>query len=130
MLRLSKNFTSDEFNLEKLSLTDSELLNFSLLVGNILQPTRNFVKCPIIVTSGLRSYSNNDFVGGSSTSQHLTGLAVDFSISSNTLLNDAYYYIMSYCPYDQLIYYKNKHFIHVSLNRVFSKNRKQNWINY
>lgn len=129
-LRLSKNFISNEFNLEKLVLTDTELLNFALLVGNILQPVRNFLKSPLTVTSGFRSYSYNLAVGGSSKSQHLTGLAVDFTTPSNTLLNDAYYYIMTYCPYDQLIFYKNKHFIHVSLNRNFSLNRKQNWIEY
>lgn len=43
-----------------------------------LEKVRALLKCPMQITSGYRSPSLNDAVGGSLTSQHRYGLAVDF----------------------------------------------------
>ena len=51
--------------------------NLVTLVNNLLDPLREAWKSPIMVTSGYRCGVLNKAVGGSTTSAHLYGLAVD-----------------------------------------------------
>ena len=52
--------------------------NIEYLVDTVLDPLREHLGCPIIITSGYRCADLNRDVGGSPTSQHLLGLAADF----------------------------------------------------
>lgn len=49
---------------------------------NLFQPTRDALGSPIIVSSGYRSPALNRAVGGSSTSAHSHGFAIDFTCPS------------------------------------------------
>lgn len=99
--------------------------NLSELVNNLLDPIRERFATPIIVTSGYRCRRLNALVGGVENSQHRTGKAVDFYFSgfSPKEMVQAFYEIEEEFDFDQLIYYKNRHFIHISYNG--SKNRHQ-----
>lgn len=112
--------------------SDEELLkvltNINALVNNVLDPLRAMIGRPIIITSGYRSRQINELVGGSKTSQHLTGRAADFHVRGFTpqQMNVVYQTIQMIFDFDQLIFYPSKNIIHVSWNG--DKNRQQSWV--
>ncbi len=81
-----KHFTIQEFEhsvMAALKGYDNEAprearRNIEYLVDTVLDPLREHLGCPIIITSGYRCRDLNRDVGGSPTSQHLLGLAADF----------------------------------------------------
>ena len=99
--------------------------NLNALVDKILDPLREAYKKPIIVTSGFRCEELNRLVGGSKTSQHRTGQAVDIRTISDTPEENKKLYdliIELNLPFDQLINEYNFDWVHVSFSE---KNRKQ-----
>lgn len=112
--------------------SDEELLavltNIKALVNNILDPLRSMIGRPIIITSGYRSQRVNELVGGSKTSQHLTGKAADIHVQGYTPQQmDVVYQTIQMCyNFDQLIFYPTKNIIHISWNG--DKNRQESWV--
>lgn len=99
--------------------------NLIALVDKILDPLREAYKKPIIVTSGFRCEELNRLVGGSKTSQHRTGQAVDIRTIPDTPEENKKLYdliIKLNLPFDQLIDEHNFDWVHVSFSE---KNRKQ-----
>lgn len=90
--------------------------NINLLVDNVLDPVRDMVDAPIIITSGYRSPQVNRLVGGVDNSQHMSGCAADFHVMGFTpsMMLGVFFYILNRLKYDQLIYYRSKNIIHVS----------------
>ena len=90
--------------------------NINLLVDNVLDPIRDMVHTPIIITSGYRCPQVNRLVGGVDNSQHMSGCAADFHVQGFTpsMMYEVFLYIFNTLEYDQLIYYRSKNFIHVS----------------
>ena len=119
--QLTKNFKLEEFLINNhdidLKPNFNEILNLKLLCLNVLQPLRDNIDNPIIITSGFRNKELNKIVHGANNSQHLTGQACDF-ICDN--LTEAYQYIRRNLTYDELILYVSDslktEFIHVSFN--------------
>lgn len=104
------------------------LTNINALVNNVLDPLRAMIGRPIIITSGYRNRQINELVGGSKTSQHLTGKAADFHVRGFTpqQMNVVYQTIQMLFDFDQLIFYPSKNIIHVSWNG--DKNRQASWV--
>lgn len=102
--------------------------NIKALVSNVLDPLRAIIGRPIIITSGYRSQQVNELVGGSKTSQHLSGKAADIHIQEYTpqQMDMVYRTIQMYYDFDQLIFYPSKNIIHVSWNG--DKNRQESWV--
>ena len=79
--KLSNHFTLAEFlNVEKYPDNKPTLqvvanLTYGCLM--LLEPAREAIGCPIIVTSGFRNPRVNPLVGGVRNSQHLIGQAAD-----------------------------------------------------
>lgn len=95
------------------------LENLLILCEKILDPLRAAFGKPLIVNSGYRSRSVNVAVGGVSTSQHLFGYAADISVRADCSLPDLFDLVQDLkLPFDQLIYYKKRRFIHVSWSPV------------
>ena len=90
--------------------------NINLLVDNVLDPVRDMVNAPIVITSGYRCPQVNRLVGGVDNSQHMSGCAADFHVMGFTpsMMYEVFLYIFNTLEYDQLIYYRSKNFIHVS----------------
>ena len=90
--------------------------NINLLVDNVLDPVRDMVNVPIIITSGYRCPQVNRLVGGVNNSQHMSGCAADFHVMGFTpsMMYEVFLYIFNTLEYDQLIYYRSKNIIHVS----------------
>ena len=83
----------------------------------ILDPVREMYGKPIVVTSGFRTSFLNRLVGGVSTSQHMQGLAADLRCDNPKALFDLI--AESDLPFDQLIYYQKKKFVHVSYSPTY-----------
>lgn len=92
--------------------------NLEALVENLLDPIRERFATPMIITSGYRCERLNDLVGGKKNSQHRQGKAADFRFAGFTTkeMTQAFFEISETFDYDQLIYYKKRHFIHISYN--------------
>lgn len=90
--------------------------NINLLVDNVLDPVRDMVNTPIIITSGYRCPQVNRLVGGVDNSQHMSGCAADFHVQgyNHSMMYEVFLYIFNTLEFDQLIYYPSKNIIHVS----------------
>lgn len=111
--------------------TPEHLENFKKLAENIFEPIRNHFKEPIFISSGYRSKELNTAVGGSLTSQHCSGEAIDIDMDgrSNTATNKAVFdYIKNNLNFDQLIWEfgtdSNPDWVHVSYESTGNQ-RKQ-----
>lgn len=109
---LSRNFSFDEFTRTDTGLPNipnaSQIAAGKALAVNILEPVRAWARTKkpdavVKINSWFRSPTVNIAVGGSSTSQHLHGEAVDFEIAGITnadIWNFIYYELKEF---DQLI---------------------------
>ena len=93
-----------------------DIHRLALLCRWILDPVREKYGKPIIVTSGFRTPLLNRLVGGVITSQHMQGLAADLRCDDPKALFDLI--SESDLPFDQLIYYQKRKFVHVSYSPV------------
>ena len=99
----------------------NSLDNLLELTFYCLQPIRDLIKKPMIITSGFRCSKVNFFAGGAINSQHLTGQAADFVIKGMTPKEIIEIIKNSNIEYDQLI--DEKTWVHISFNK--GNNRKQ-----
>ena len=129
MTQLSENFTLKELTKSdtatRLDLdntpNEEQIESLRLLCENILQPVRDHFGKPVKISSGFRAPAVNQATGGSATSDHCKGQAVDFEIDG--LSNpDVAQWIMDNLTYSQLIleFYvqgqPNSGWIHCSYN--------------
>lgn len=101
--------------------------NIQRLIVEVLDPLREAYGKPIRVTSGFRSPELNKAVGGSRTSDHMTGCAADIvGTPNNKEENKKLFELVQELglSYDQLIDEKNFRWVHVSF-RSKETNRKQ-----
>lgn len=110
--------------------TEEHIENFKLLAENVFEPVREWVGGPVHLSSGYRSKELNAKIGGSSSSQHCKGEAIDIDMdgSSSEVTNaDVFNYIKDNLQFDQLIWEfgddSNPDWVHVSFSKT--KNRKQ-----
>lgn len=76
------------------------------LAKHIFQPIREHFGKPIWLSSGYRSEALNKAIGGSKTSQHCKGEAMDIDMDGKGGPTNAeiFYYIKDNLPFDQLIW--------------------------
>jgi hypothetical protein len=107
--------------------TPEHIENFKLLAEKVFEPIRVNFRCPIHISSGYRSKELNKCIGGSATSQHCTGEAIDIDMDgslqgiTNKMVFD---YIKESLEFDQLINEFNYSWVHVSYSAK-GVNRKQ-----
>ena len=111
--------------------TPEHLENFKKLAQNIFEPIRKHFGVPRHISSGYRSKALNTAIGGSLTSQHCSGEAIDIDMdgSSNGVTNKMVFeFIKTNLNFDQLIWEfgtKDKpDWVHVSFE-TSGKQRKQ-----
>lgn len=92
------------------------------LICYCLQPIRDKLGKPMVISSGFRNSQVNKLVGGVATSQHTKGQAVDFTVTGMSVAQVVEFIKKSGIEYDQLINEYNK-WVHISF--VKGKNRKQ-----
>ena len=100
--------------------------NLKALCVEVLQPLRDFLGKPVVVSSGYRCRELNEKVGGVSNSQHLTGEAADIRVKDRRELIEIMRFIMDDTVFDQLIREKSAtgEWVHVSYKRN-GNNRQQ-----
>lgn len=107
--------------------TPEHLENFKLLAEKVFEPIREHFKVPIHISSGYRSKELNKAIGGSSSSQHLLGQAIDIDMDGtpNGVTNKMVFdFIKNNLSFDQLINEFDYSWVHVSYNSN-GKQRKQ-----
>lgn len=100
----------------------NSLDNMLDLIFYCLQPIRDKIGKPVIISSGFRNSQVNKLVGGVATSQHCKGQAVDFTIPGETISGIIFKIQTMGIEFDQLINEYDK-WVHISF--VKGKNRKQ-----
>ncbi len=92
------------------------------LAENIFQPIRRHFAVPIYLSSGYRSAALNEAIGGSKTSQHSKGEAIDIDMDfrKGPKNYDVFQFIKEFLDFDQLIWEfgtkDNPDWVHVSYN--------------
>jgi zinc D-Ala-D-Ala carboxypeptidase len=86
--------------------TEAHLASMKVLAENIFQPIRKHFTKPIWISSGYRSEALNKAVGGSATSQHSKGEAIDIDMDGHKGPTNAevFNYIKENLNFDQLIW--------------------------
>lgn len=87
-MKLSKNFSLRELTESNTAIRHGidnspdahQISSLAELVENVLQPLRDRIGHPIRVSSGFRNIETNRAIGGSSTSDHCRGCAVDVKL--------------------------------------------------
>jgi hypothetical protein len=109
--------------------TPEHLENFKKLAENIFEPIREHFGVPIHISSGYRSKELNSAIGGSLSSQHCQGEAIDIDMDGASITNaQIFNYIKDNLNFDQLIWEfgtdKNPDWVHASYESS-GKQRKQ-----
>ena len=97
------------------------LVNMQALAENVFEPLREHFGHPIYITSFYRSPELNKAIGGSTTSQHCKGEAIDIDdVIGESTNADFFNYIKDNLEFDQLIWEfgndDNPNWVHVSYN--------------
>lgn len=134
-MKLSEHFSLSEFEHSVTAIrcnidnsVPSELIPLLRnLCERVLEPLRQHVGEPVIISSGYRCPELNRRVGGASNSQHLTGEAADICVGNTPKLRQWYLWMAENLPYDQLILEMKgkKCWIHVSCKLDLKENRKK-----
>lgn len=91
-MKLTKHFTLEELThsatADSYRITNNpslqELSNLIQLCKEVLEPLREHLNTPIVITSGYRSPLVNKLVGGVANSQHQKGEAVDIRLPKSS----------------------------------------------
>lgn len=134
--KISKNFTLEELRdsstAKKLGIINApgvdEVCALCALVHHVLQPLRDALQEPIVISSGYRCPQLNKAVGGVANSQHTKGEAADIFIDGDKVKGKRIFdWIKAHCKFDQLIWEHNAkgtYWVHVSY-RADGQNRQQ-----
>ena len=109
--------------------TPEHIENFKKLAENVFQPIRDHFGVPIYISSGYRSKALNKAVGGSLSSQHCQGEAIDIDMDETSITNKQIFdFIKDNLVFDQMIWEFgtdiNPGWVHVSYEST-GKQRKQ-----
>tara|TARA_R110002012_G_scaffold302267_1_gene503097 strand:- start:333 stop:788 length:456 start_codon:yes stop_codon:yes gene_type:complete len=98
---------------------DEQLSNMELIAEEVFEPLRVYVGGPIKINSFFRSPDLNTAIGGSKTSQHCKGQAMDIDDTFGKMTNaEMYHWIKDNLNFDQMIWEfgddDNPDWVHVS----------------
>jgi hypothetical protein len=136
-MQLSKNLSLSEVTRSETAKrrgisnmpTPEHIENFKKLAENVFQPIRDHFGVPIRISSGYRSKELNTAIGGSLSSQHCQGEAIDIDMDGTSITNaQIFHFIKDNLNFDQMIWEfgtdKNPDWVHVSYEST-GKQRKQ-----
>ena len=129
-MKLSRNLSLGEFTNSQTAKrrgidntpTEEHLEAAKALAENIFQPIREHFGCPIYISSGYRSEALNEAIGGSKTSQHSKGEAIDIDMDHRRgpENEEIFFFIRDNIDFDQMIWEfgdaDRPDWVHVSYN--------------
>ena len=123
-MKLSPNFSLEELTFSQvasrrgLNNTPSSKVKENLeRLAFFLEQVRKLFNKPILISSGYRSREVNESVGGSKTSQHCEGCAVDFNVKGMSPDAVVRAIVDNDVPYDQVILEFDS-WVHISIPTV------------
>jgi len=132
--RLSENFYLSEFQVSEVAarrgidmsipVGSPVYYNIKRLVSEVLQPARDAVGLPFVITSGYRPQKLNRIIGGATTSQHTVGEAADIVVPGLSPYEVCRAIVDAGIPFDQLIHEFGR-WTHVSTRRIGARPRGQ-----
>jgi len=142
-MNLSKNLTLAEATKSATAIRrgidntphGEHLDNLFVIANDVFQPIREHFDVPIAVTSGYRSEALNKAIGGSKTSQHSKGQALDLDadVFGGVTNAEIFHYIKDNLDFDQLIWEfgnsQEPNWVHVSYSDK-GDNRKEVLVAY
>ena len=98
---------------------NEQLTNMELIAEEIFEPLRIYVGGPIKINSFFRCPELNTAIGGSTTSQHCKGQAIDIDDTFGRMTNaEMYHWIKDNLDFDQMIWEfgddDNPDWVHIS----------------
>lgn len=120
---LCRSNTADRLGINN-RCKQEHVTSLTALVDNVLDPLREWYGKPLVVSSDYRCPALNKAVGGSATSQHMSGQAADIDTGDRQQNKLLFEYIRKNLPFDQLIDESNFAWVHVSY-KADGKNRNQ-----
>lgn len=96
--------------------TPEHLAAIRELCARVLDPLREALGRPVVVTSGYRSAAVNAAIGGSKSSDHMRGRAADVRVSGLTSREVARVVVLRGLPFDQAIWYDPERGGHLHLS--------------
>lgn len=99
-----------------------ELINMKIVAEKCFEPLRKWYGRPLRINSFYRSPELNIAVGGSKTSQHCKGEAIDISAGSRAENKKLYEWAKANLVFDQLINEYNYQWIHISFSPSGNRN--------
>ena len=105
------------------------IANLTFLCLNVLEPLRRDVDSPIIISSGFRPTELNNLIGGSKTSAHRFGRAVDFRVIGMSPRSVCLHIRDMKLSYDQNIHEFGR-WTHLGIAQLTSGNRQQDLTAY
>ena len=123
MSELLHSDVAKQYNISNIP-SSAELDNLLTLIVECLQPIRDYIGKPMIISSGFRSVRLNAHpkINGVKNSQHTTGQAVDFTIKGLSPKMVVKLVEESGVEFDQLI---NEYNLWTHISYCKGKNRKQ-----
>lgn len=100
-----------------------ELSAMKLLAEKVFEPLREWYGKPIIINSFYRSSHVNKLVGGSKSSQHVNGQAIDITAGSKEENKKLFDWLNANVEYDQLINEYDYSWVHVSYRKNNNRNQ-------
>lgn len=130
--KIGRNFLAHEFTDSQTAArmgrevmpTRTQWSNVARLVDLVLDPLRDEIRRPIIVSSGVRPIWLNRAIGGARYSAHLTGRAADINAVGLSPRELATRIIQMALPFDKCILEFNQ-WVHVQVADVVAVHRSQ-----
>lgn len=136
-MQLSKNLSLREvtksITAERLGVKNTpdkeDIANLIDIATHVFQPLRDHFDVPIAVSSGFRCKELNKAVGGSKTSEHMVGRALDLDadIYGGVTNKEIFEFIKKNLEFNQLIWEfgddENPDWVHVSYHKGSNKKR-------
>ena len=98
------SFTAKRKGIENVP-DEYQITNMYILAHKVFEPLRKWVGGPIKISSFFRSIELNEAIGGSSTSQHCEGRAMDIDdVYGHKTNSEMFNYIKDNLDFDQLIW--------------------------
>jgi zinc D-Ala-D-Ala carboxypeptidase len=106
-----------------------QLEKMSVVANEVFEPLREWVGGPIKINSFFRCYKLNKAIGGSKTSQHMSGQAMDIDDTFGCKTNaEMFNYVKDNLDFDQMIWEfgddDNPNWVHISfVSKEENRNR-------